>query len=441
MAIGRRAVLAGLGAGAAASVLGGCSSGGDKNRLDVLMSVNSQYPQQQQQWFRTISDKFRAATGATIRWETFASANDELTRMQTAVISGLGPDVYGLGTTFTPTAFSTGAFINLSDADWQRLGGRDKFLPATFGISGPDPAHQVGIPFVSRPFLMAYNPELLAAAGIGQPATTWDEFADDARRVTHGSTYGLAIAYKDNFDPWKFIWGMAIQAGNPIVAGDQARVDDPTVKRAYETYFGWLTKDKVVDPASVGWANANALAAFGGGKAGYFPMTTPTAIPALDKSAVKGRYKFALMPTVPPGATRRPPGGVDAASILSGDNLVIADYSLKKDLAFEFVKMVTDTDVQLDYYKAFGQLPTNAAAAKRLAHEKALAPALASANRSVGTPFTGAWGDIQLALINVAVQSIPDLKSGGVSDAALTSRLAAAQQASQSSLDRSESRR
>ena len=34
----------------------------------------------------------------------------------------------------------------------------------------------------------------------------------------------------------------------------------------------------------------------------------------------------------------------------------------------------------------------------------------------MATPFTGAWGDIQLALTNVVVQSIPDL-SKEVSDA------------------------
>ena len=56
--------------------------------------------------------------------------------------------------------------------------------------------------------------------------------------------------------------------------------------------------------------------------------------------------------------------------------------------------------------------------------------------KSVGTPFTGAWGDIQLALTNVVVQSIPDLAKGSVTDAELDGRLATAQKAAQSALDR-----
>ena len=54
---------------------------------------------------------------------------------------------------------------------------------------------------------MAYNKDLLKAAGIDKPATTWDELGAQAKKLTTGGTYGLAIAYKDGFDPWKFAWG------------------------------------------------------------------------------------------------------------------------------------------------------------------------------------------------------------------------------------------
>lgn len=450
MELTRKRFLAGVGGtGALALALAACggaktsSSGGSGGKVDgagktlvVLMSTKSQYPQEQQTWFKQMGDKFKAQTGATIQWETFPSANDEVTRIQTSVVSGQGPDVYGLGTTMTPTAYSTGAFVKLGDSEWNMLGGKDKFVPAALGISGPDPSNQIGIPFVSRPFVMAYNTELLKKAGIDKPATTWDDLGAQARKLTSGAQYGLAIAYKDNYDPWKFIWGMSIQAGNKLIDGKTAKIDDPTVKKAYETYFGWLTKDHAVDPASIGWSNSQALAAFAAGKAGFFPMTSPLSIPTLEKSAVKGKYKYALMPMVPPGATSRPADGVEAASILSGDNLVIADYSKQKDLAFAFVKMITDKDVQSDYYKTFGELPANAEAAKALASDPLLAPALEAASKSVATPFSGAWGDVQLALTNVAVQSIPDLSAGGVSDADLSKRLQDAQDKSQTALDR-----
>jgi multiple sugar transport system substrate-binding protein len=415
---------------------GGGSGGGSGKTLNVLIGANTQYPADFQAWQKSISDKFKAQTGATVKFETFASANEELTKIQTSVVSGSGPDVYAVGTTLTPTAYSTGAFVKLSDADWQKIGGKEKFVPATLGISGPDDKNQVGIPWVSRPFVMAYNTDLLKAAGISKPATTWDELGQQAKQLTKSGQYGLAVAYKDNFDPWKFVWGMSIQAGNPLVDGKTARLQDPTVKKAYQTYFGWLTTDKVVDPAAIGWSNSQAIAAFAKGKTGYVALTSATGAKALDEGAVKGKWAFSLLPTVPPGATSRPANGVDAASILSGDNVLVADYSKNKDLAFQFVKLITDKDAQLDYYQKLGNLPANAEALATLKSDAKLGPVAEAAQKSVATPFTGAWADIQLALTNVVVQSIPDLSNGSVSDAQLDGRLATAQKSAQSALDR-----
>lgn len=412
------------------------AEGGTGKTLNVLIAANTQYPEEFSAWQKTISENFKAATGAQVKFETFASANDELTKIQTSVVSGSGPDVYAVGTTFTPTAYSTGAFVKLGDAEWGKIGGKEKFNPATLGISGPDEQDQIGVPWVSRPFVMAYNTELLKAAGIDKPATTWDELGQQAKQLTKGDQYGMAIAYKDNFDPWKFVWGMSVQAGNPLVDGKTARLQDPTVQKAYQTYFGWLTTDKVVDPAAIGWTNPQAVAAFAKGKTGYFMLTTPTAINSLEQGAVKGKWKFALLPTVPPGATTRPAGGVEAASILSGDNLLVADYSKNKDLAFEYVKLVTDQEAQVDYYKKFGNLPANAAALQTLASDPQLGPVTEAAKKSVATPFTGAWADIQLALTNVAVQSLPDLSKGSISPAQIDARIADAQKSAQTSLDR-----
>ena len=450
MEITRKNFLIGGGLGALALALAACSgnaqnpstgSGGGAvegagKTLTVLFSTKPQYPEEQKAWFAKTAEDFKTLTGATVQWETFPTANDEMTRIQTSVVSGTGPDIYGLGTTFTPTAYSTGAFVKLGDKEWNQIGGKDKFVPATLGISGPDKDNLIGIPFVSRPFVMAYNTELLAKAGIDKPATTWDEFAEHGKKMTTGDEYGIAVAYKDNFDPWKFIWAMSIQAGNPMIDGKKARLDDPTVLKAFEAYFGWMTTDKCVDPAAVGWGNAQALAAFAAGKAGYFPMTSPLSIPTLDKSGIKGKYKYALMPMIPPGTTSRPADGVEAASILSGDNLVVADYSPNKDLAFAFVKMITDADAQSNYYKIFGEVPTNVQAAKAIESDPLVAPALDAASKSVATPFSGAWGDVQLALTNVAVQTIPDLSAGSVSEASLTARLKDAQSKAQAALDR-----
>lgn len=437
-----------IGAAAVALVLAGCSGGGTPAKsgggakldgtgktINMLVGANTAFPAQQKEWFQTISDDFRKKTGAKVQFETFASPNDELTKIQTSVVSGTGPDVYSLGTTFTPTAYSTGAFEKMTDANWEKVGGRDRFVPASLGLSGPSTGDQVGIPFASRPFVMAYNVDMLKAAGIDTPATTWDQLTAQAKKLTTGSQYGLAVAYADGYDPWKYIWAMSVQAGNPLVSGKKASLDAAATKTAYSTYFDWLTKDKVVDPSATGWKATQSLAAFAQGKAAYLPMVSSGAVVTLDQSPMKGKYAFAVMPTVPPGADSRPKDGKDAATIISGDNVVVAKYSKNKDLAFALVEMITDEKHQVAYQKLFGDLPTNAAAAATVQKgNDRLAPILAAGKRAVGTPFTGAWGDIQLALLNVVVQSIPDLSSGGVSSAKLDAALADAQKTAQAAL-------
>lgn len=430
----------------AAVVVAGCSGPetGDGAALDgegrilrVLVAANNLYPGEQQEWFEQIGDTFEQRTGATIEFETFASANDELTKIQASVLSGQGPDVYGLGTTFTPTAYSTGAFVELSDEEWAKVGGRDRFVPATLGISGPSADKQVGIPFVSRPFVMAYNTELLAAAGIDAPADSWDGLREQAKTLTADGVYGMSIGYADTYDSYKFIWAMSMQAGTSFVADGVAQIDHPDVLDAFETYYGWLAVDGIVDPAAVGWNNSQALANFAEGRAAFMPMTSAVSMNTLRDSAVADSYGYALMPTIPPGASSLPAKGVGASSILSGDNLVVADYSQNKDLAFAYIELVTSVEEQLNYFEVFGELPTNAEAAAELqASNDSLAPMVESGSKSVATPFTGAWSEIQLALSNVTVQMIPALSSGSVTRDVIAARVAEAQSTAQDALDR-----
>ena len=130
--------LAACGGGGGSGGSGGGGTNGAGKTLDVYIGANTQFPKEFAAWQQDIANQFKTQTGATVKWETFASANDEVTKIETSAVSGNGPDIYGVGTTMTPTAYATGAFTKLDDAAWQKVGGKDKFLPATLGISGPD---------------------------------------------------------------------------------------------------------------------------------------------------------------------------------------------------------------------------------------------------------------------------------------------------------------
>jgi multiple sugar transport system substrate-binding protein len=437
------AVIVATSAATLLAACGGGSSSGGGGPLTIFIAGQPNFPTQFAAWSKDLTDKFKAKTGADLVIETYASSSDETTKIQSSIVSGTGPDIYNLGTTFTPVAYGTGGFLELSDDDWKKIGGRERFIPETLGMSGPEQTKQIGIPVAMRPFALAYNTDMFKAAGIAAPPKTWDEFIADAKKLSNPSAgvYGTTLDYSDGFDPWKFIWAMTEQQGGSFVSDDlkTAQLSSTEVQNATNDYFDLLVKDKLANPASVGWKSGDAIAAFGSGKAAMLPMATAQSIPTLDKSAVAGKYAFAPLPTVAPGQSQRPPNGKPAASIVSGDNIAIASYAKDKDLALTFVDMFTSTDQQLANYKAFGNLPTNQDAMNQLsAQSKLLAPFLDIERQSTATSFTGAWGDVQNGVQNVVVQSQPALAEGTYDPATVKDLLDKANATAQSALTRAQ---
>ena len=437
----RRAVLRGVAGVAAAGALASCGSG-DTDSLAIYLGSNASFPQHQRQWMDRIRTAFAKRTGASLTFQTYSSAGETQQQIQTAVISEVGPDVWHVGTTFVPTAWASSSFLTFGDSEWDAVGGRSRFTKATLAMSGPGGGgEQVGVPFMSRPYVMAYDTELLRRLRVERPPGTWDDLVELAKRATSGNRYGFAVGYQDGYDPWKYVWTLARQAGNPLVDGTTAELDRDTVVNAYAEFFGWLTRDHVVDPASVGWRAANAGAAFAQGHAAFQLMTTPAALPTLRSSAVAKRFALAPMPTVPPGASKLPDGGVPAASIVSGDDLVVAGYTKRRDLALAYIDLVTSTEEQLFYSQTFGELPTNDAAAREVARRNPVfGPVLTAGTRSYPTPFTGAWTGIQLGLGDIATQSLPSLANGRINTGDIHARLTSLQHATQKSLDRERNR-
>jgi multiple sugar transport system substrate-binding protein len=416
-------------------------STGAGRTLHVAEVVAGQFPEEQRVWQQRIVEKFKAATGADLVFETMASAADEQTKIQTSVVSGTGPDVFVVGTTLVPVAYSTGAFEVLTDEDWSAVGGRERFFGPQLAMSGPDAEHQIGVPMSMRPFGLVYNTEMFAQAGIAGPPRTWDEFVATARALNRPDqgVYGAALDYSDGFDPWKYIWTFALQSGGRLVSDDlrTSELDSPAVQQAVAQYFGLFTEHGIASPDSISWKAPQALAAFANGQAGMLAMVTPTAVPALKGSAVDGKYAFAPMPTVPFGQAAVPAGGIAAGTIVSGNDMAITQYSDNKDLALRYVELVTGEEEQAHYHDVFGDIPANQVAAATLAKDDPQVQAFIDAEETATpTSFTGAWGDVQIGLTNVVTQSLSGLSNRTYDRAAVARLLAEADATVQRSLDR-----
>ncbi len=385
----------------------GGSSSSQGQTLHVLIGYNSTYSTQQKQWMQQISSEFQKATGSTIAWDTYSSSNEEQTKLQTSVVSGTGPDVFSFGTTFVPTAQATKGFTTLTDQDWQAVGGKGRFFKQQLTMSGASPDQLIAVPWVMRPFAMVYNKELFQKAGITTPPTTWTQFVQDAQKMTNPSAgvYGAEIDPSDSFDPWKIWWMFAEQMGGSFISQDlkTAQMNSPEAVQAVRFWFDWATTYKIVNPNSMAWKTGDAVQAFANGKVGMLIMTTSTLTPTLQKSPVAGKYVFTPMPTVPYGMQQRPPNGVPASTIVSGDMLAVADYSNVKDLAFKFINLVTEEQHQIQWTKTFGDLPVNVQAANSLASQDPQTAAFIQAEQNASpTPFTGVWGPLEVSLAGVS---------------------------------------
>jgi multiple sugar transport system substrate-binding protein len=421
------------GAALAACGSGSGNSAGGKT-ITVLMGTNAQYPQAQRQWFQHISSAFHSETGGHVNFETYTGSSDEQTKLQTAMVGGSGPDVFDLGTTFVPTANATKGFHVLTDADWRELGGRSRFFSQQLTMSGPSPSKDVAVPYYLQPYAMAYNTKLLAQAGIKQPPTTWTQFVKDAQALTNPGKgiYGTAVDPADTFDAWKIIWTFLRQSGGDYLSPDgrKPQFSTPQVRQATQFWFDWLTKYHIANPAGVTWKGPDAVQALATGKAAMIVMVNPTLVPTLQKSSIAGNYAFAPMPTIPYGATTNPPGGVPASTIVSGNDFAIANYSGNTDLALKFIKLVTSDSEQLRYYQAFGDLPVTQGPLQQVVSRSSQAAQFAKAEQgATPTPFSGAWGSVEVAMASVCSNLANQVGSSGhYTDASLTSLLNSANQ-------------
>src|SRR5699024_5740439 len=80
----------------------------------------------------------------------------------------------------------------------QAIGGKDKFVPASFATGGAKGKAPTSVPLYSLVYGLYYNKQMFADAGL-QPPTTWQELVSAAHQLT---------------DPSKGVYGMAMEGGS-----------------------------------------------------------------------------------------------------------------------------------------------------------------------------------------------------------------------------------
>src|SRR5260221_8088420 len=211
--------------------------------------------------FTALMGDFTQQTGIPVQVEAvpWGIVNDKLT---TAVASGNGPDVMQIGLSLLPTFESANALLDLRSYVNDHPGLQSSNYLSAVAADKINPSGKVlSVPWISDVRILFYRTDILSAAGISSPPTSWSALHDDAAILAKRGQgkYGYYIPQWDSALPIEFTWAAA---GHVVASSGKVNFDTPQFRAAADFYISFY-KDHLVPTASdfdqtQGFISANA---------------------------------------------------------------------------------------------------------------------------------------------------------------------------------------
>lgn len=282
--------------------------------------------------------------GLDVVQHTAATSQAEYRRVLLAATVGDSlPDVFQLDDVDVPALVDRGGALDL--APYLARVGVDlaRYDPEVLAIFRRGQA-LYALPRGYAPVMVAYNRDLLDAAGIAYPTEdwTWDDFLRTAQRLTRDrdgdgriDQWGVAFDRRPSlWLPW--IWA----GGGDVLCPDGRRasgcLDAPATVAAIRWYGGWVTRWGITprphDPRSSGVEIARLFAA---GRVAFMTVGHD-AVRALRASVAAGRLRVGFAP-IPHRA------GVPPATLLYATGYAVPARALRRKAAVELAADLTDS--------------------------------------------------------------------------------------------------
>lgn len=342
---------------AGAALLAGCaaSGGGDGDGTKpVVLRVNIDPMARNLALTESLAREFESRTSATV--EIIRGPTDATERLS-QYIQYLGArsadiDIYQIDVIWPATLAEH--MVDLADAF---AGERDEFF-APIMENNTVGGRLVCVPWYADAGMLYYRHDLLEKHGLPLPET-WDDLTTVAAAIQERERAG------GNADFWGFVWqgkayeGLTCNAlewqkaegGGTIVEPDgTVSVNNPATLRAIARAAGWV--GAISPPGVLTYQEDEARNLFQSGNAAFMRnWPYAYALGEAEGSAIRGRFGMAPLPGGPGGR----------ASALGGWQLGVAKYSKNRDLAIEFVRLLTSADAQKRRALEAAMLPTRAA--------------------------------------------------------------------------------
>ena len=254
---------------------------------------------------QAVVDEVNAAS-TTFEIVSEPSPAEYYTKLQTTLAGGSAADLFWLSQEYVAGYADRGALLDITDrlaADTENPAANlDDYFPSVLQTAQYD-GKTYGLPWISGPVVLYYNPDLFTAAGVNPPdeSWTWDTFKEAAASLTDAA----AGVYGTAFNGWPplqmFIW----QAGGEVISEDLASspVDSPEAIQAAEFYASiiyneeYAPSEATIKEQGFGeMAKAGKVAMFFGGAADDLDY-------AHKKDPANAVMKVALVPRGPQNRT------------------------------------------------------------------------------------------------------------------------------------------
>ncbi|OEI67767.1 ABC transporter substrate-binding protein [Curtobacterium sp. ER1/6] len=185
-------------------------------------------------------------------------------KLPSAWLTGQGPDVAAVSS--DPNAVAQYVKTNSVLPITMTGSGDSKINTAQFAPGTVDEftydGKLYGVPANFATLSLYYNKKLFQEAGITNPPTTVQEMAADAKQLTTGGKYGIALADNQTIQMWPVLqW---LEGGDIVTGKGCSAVQTSASKQGLETWGDLVAKDGV---SPVGLTGAEADSLFSAGKA------------------------------------------------------------------------------------------------------------------------------------------------------------------------------
>jgi multiple sugar transport system substrate-binding protein len=359
----RRAALTGLVTAVAATALAVAGCGSDANGGGSTSASGSSastiqiwegYTDTEAKEFAHLVSQYEAQHPGQKVDTLYVNNDDTLQKVLTAVKGGSPPDIAYLYGSWAPQVAQIPGVVDLSKVVQQSSVNWNDFFVGERDVATVN-GKVIGIPALVDNLAVVYNKKLFAAAGLPLPTAnwTWQDFANDAQKLTDASVKQYGTAYvtpgtEDTVWHWEaLLW----EAGGGLLTADdkKAAFDSAAGLESLNTLRTMAVTDKsmYLDPTDSAYGNL-----FNSGKIGML---------------VTGPWDLGSFPNVDYGVQVMPsyPGTSAGHQTISGpDNWVVFNNgSTQASAAEQFLLWLTAPAQVKAFSLATGDLPTRTSVA------------------------------------------------------------------------------